>query len=50
MINLFITKFFDFSNFYIYEEYNDENFLLYLKIAKYIIDELYRIFFLENKI
>ena len=51
LINLFITDFFDISNFNIYEGCNDENYLLYFKIAKYIsIDELYRIFFLENKI
>ena len=48
---MFINKFFDFSNFYIYEGYNNKNHLLYLKITKNItVDELYRIFFLENKI
>ena len=47
----FINNFFYFSNFNIYEGYNDKNHLIYLKITKYIsVEELYRIFFIENKI
>ena len=50
-IKIFIDNFFDLSNFNIYEGYNDENTLIYLKIVKNIsIDELYRIFFIQSKI
>ena len=50
-IKNFINNFFYFSNFNIYEGYNDENHLLYLKITKNIsVEELYRIFFIENKV
>ena len=50
-IKSFINEFFDYSNFKIYEGYNNTYNLLYLNISKNItVDELYRIFFIENKI
>jgi len=50
-VKTFINQFFDLSNYNIYEGYNNKNHLLYLNIVKNIcVDELYRIFFIENKI
>ena len=50
-VKTFINQFFDLSNFNIYEGYNNKNHLIYLNIVKNIcVDELYRIFFIENKI
>ena len=50
-VKSFINKFFDISNFNIYEGYNDKNHLIYLNISKNItVDELYRIFYIDNKV
>ena len=50
-IKKFVNDFFDYSGLNVYEGYDNNNILVYLNIVDEILDnELYRIFFIQNKI